>query len=98
MWAGAREFLIYPLAQRNLTEALLRAAARLGEIHGTRRAGKLVVLVGAKGGAGVTTISTNLALALRHETAMDVVLLDLRTGRHQLLGSVADRLVREPRL
>jgi pilus assembly protein CpaE len=77
MWAGAREFLKFPIIARSLTEALLRAASRLAETTGTRRAGKLVVFVGAKGGTGVTTISTNLALALRQESGAEVVLLDL---------------------
>jgi pilus assembly protein CpaE len=77
MWAGAREFLRFPITPHTLTEALLRAVARLAESTGTRRSGKLLVFVGAKGGAGVTTIATNLALALRQETGAEVVLLDL---------------------
>ncbi len=77
MWAGAREFLKYPLQPRALTEALLRAVARLAETAGVKRSGKVLVFVGAKGGTGVTTIATNVALALRHEGAGEVALLDL---------------------
>ncbi len=77
MWAGAREFLKFPLAPRPLKEALLRAAARLAESAGTGRAGKLLVFVGAKGGAGVTTIATNFALALRQESEAETALIDL---------------------
>ena len=77
MRSGAREFLRFPLTPRSLTEAFLRASARLAETNGTKRAGKVLAFVGAKGGAGVTTIAANVALALRQETGADVVLLDL---------------------
>ena len=60
MWAGAREFLKFPLPPKTLTEALLRAATRRAESNGVSRAGKLLVFVGAKGGAGVTTIADQL--------------------------------------
>jgi pilus assembly protein CpaE len=77
MWAGAREYLRFPLPPKTLTEALLRAAARRAEGNGTGRAGKLLVFVGAKGGTGVTTIATNFALALRQESEVETALLDL---------------------
>ena len=77
MWAGAREFLKFPLPPKTLTEALLRAAARRAEGNGTSSAGKLLVFVGAKGGTGVTTIATNFALALRQESEVETALLDL---------------------
>lgn len=77
MWAGAREFLRLPLEPRGVTEALVRAAARLAESTGIRRAGKLLVFLGAKGGTGVTTIATNFALALRSESGSETALLDL---------------------
>jgi pilus assembly protein CpaE len=77
MWAGAREFLTLPLTERAVTEAFLRAATRLNGREGARGTGKVLVFVGAKGGAGVTTIATNFALALRKEATVETALLDL---------------------
>ena len=77
MWAGAREFLKMPLPSRAIAEALLRAATRRAESTGLKTAGKLLVFVGAKGGAGVTTIAANFALALRREAVAETALLDL---------------------
>ena len=77
MWAGAREFIKVPIAARSLTEALVRAGARLAEREGVRRAGKLLVFLGAKGGAGVTTVAANFALSLHTESGSETALLDL---------------------
>ena len=77
MWAGGREFLKFPLVSRNVTEALLRAAARLAESTGSRKTGRLLAFVGAKGGVGVTTIAANFALALHNESGEATALLDL---------------------
>lgn len=77
MWAGAREFLLLPLSPRALTAAFLRATARFKDREGALPTGKILVFVGAKGGAGVTTIAANFALALRKEAEAPTALLDL---------------------
>ena len=77
MWAGAREFLTVPLTSRSVTEALARAVTRRLESSGGKSAGRLLVFVGAKGGAGVTTIAANFALALRREATVETALMDL---------------------
>ena len=62
MQAGAREFLLDPVLPETLLEAFQRASARRpdpGKIPG-----KTLTFVPSKGGAGVTTIATNFALAL----------------------------------
>lgn len=85
--AGARDVLAKPL-HRDQLRAALRAAAlrererprrqageqRAAEAPGTRAAG-LVVLLGAKGGVGNTTIAANLAVAMQ-QIAGDVALVD----------------------
>jgi pilus assembly protein CpaE len=78
MWAGAREYLNLPLSQRALAEALTRAAARLLENNASGKSGgKVLLFMGAKGGAGVTTIAANFLVALRKQTSDEAVLLDL---------------------
>ena len=68
MRAGAREFLAEPLAPGTVGIALIRAAARLQEGKRQKRVtGKMFVFTGAKGGAGVTTVASNFALALARE-------------------------------
>ena len=93
MRAGAREFLAGSFSPGVLQDALLRAAARRVEQSTKRAVGKLLVFWGVKGGAGVTTLATNFALALRAETASEVALLDL----HPHLGDVAVLLGMTPR-
>jgi pilus assembly protein CpaE len=78
MRAGAREFLNEPLSSAAIAEALARAAVRREEVKGLKKAkGKMLVFVGAKGGAGVTTLATNFAVALAGESKQGVALVDL---------------------
>lgn len=86
MRAGAREFLPIPVSIESMTEALLRVSARRIEVpakEATRRSmmqesrGKLLVFMSAKGGAGVTTIASGLAISLAQEFGERVLLIDL---------------------
>ena len=78
MRAGAREFLTDPVLPASVGEALVRASARRDEVRRRSKAtGKLLVFVGAKGGAGVTTIASNFAVALATESGEKVALIDL---------------------
>jgi pilus assembly protein CpaE len=85
MRAGAREFLTEPIGVATITEAFVRASTRRQTVLPDRTAGKLLVFQGAKGGAGVTTLAINFAVALTKECAGDVVLVDM----HPQLGEVA---------
>jgi pilus assembly protein CpaE len=85
MRAGAREFLAEPLMPATAEEAFMRASARKQTVSLNRKAGKLMVFQGAKGGVGVTTLATNFAVAIAKEDAGGVVLVDL----HPQLGEVA---------
>jgi Flp pilus assembly CpaE family ATPase len=79
MRAGAREYLLLPFDQSTLGKALDRA--RIGMHSKTRPSretqGDLLVFLGAKGGAGVTTIACNLAIALAQEPSHSTLLIDL---------------------
>lgn len=78
MRAGAREFLTEPFAQTKMAEALVRASARRTANRATRKAdGKLFVFWGAKGGSGVTTVSSTFALWLARESEKKTLLIDL---------------------
>ncbi|HEY6990624.1 MAG TPA: AAA family ATPase [Bryobacteraceae bacterium] len=77
MRAGAREFLAEPLAAMRVAESLVRAAARRDESRRHKKAlGKLLVFVGSKGGAGVTTIASNVALAIARDSGRKASLID----------------------
>jgi pilus assembly protein CpaE len=78
MRAGAREFLSDPLSPAVLAEALIRASARRVETDRRKKvSGKMLVFLGSKGGAGVTTLASNFAVALHQESGREVALIDL---------------------
>jgi Flp pilus assembly CpaE family ATPase len=77
MRAGAREFLTLPFAPNTMAEAMVRAAARRPANRPKKAGGKLLVFFGAKGGAGVTTLACNFAVALAQDTSQSTVLIDL---------------------
>jgi pilus assembly protein CpaE len=94
MRAGAREYLAEPISQDTLAEALIRAAARRQEPDREKKlGGEMMVFMAAKGGAGVTTIASNVALALTKESDKKVVLVDLNLQ----LGDVSLALGMKPR-
>lgn len=78
MRAGAREFLTLPFDQSAMAEALVRAAARRQTVRVPKKTnGRLLVFLGAKGGAGVTTLACNFAVALAQESGQSTLLIDL---------------------
>jgi pilus assembly protein CpaE len=89
MRAGAREFLAYPLDAAEVDGALARVSLRqAAPRQPVRKANKLLVFLGAKGGCGVTTMASNFALALADESGSSTLLIDLG----QPLGDVAINL------
>ncbi len=80
--AGADELLFLPLDPGDATRALLKISEsrRREEVH--VGGGMIVSLVSLIGGTGVTSLSANLALALRYtfDKRVAVVDLDLQTG------------------
>jgi pilus assembly protein CpaE len=82
MRAGAREFLTLPLEMGLVAESLVRASARKPVVRVTtvrqkKVNGKLLAFMGSKGGAGVTTIATNFAVALAKHPTQKTLLIDL---------------------
>jgi Flp pilus assembly CpaE family ATPase len=78
MRAGAREFLNLPVDREQIVAAMVRAAAKRQPAQQEKRTvGKLMAFMGTKGGAGVTTLATNFAIALAEHTAAKTLFLDL---------------------
>ena len=79
MRAGVREYLLLPLEQGAVAEALTRIELLLQEKPAPREAatGSLLVFVGSKGGAGVTTVACNIAIAMAQTAEQRILLIDL---------------------
>jgi pilus assembly protein CpaE len=78
MRAGAREFLTPPFERSNVAEALVRASSRRSVTRLPKKTGgRLLVFLGAKGGAGVTTLACNFAVSLAQESGQSTLLIDL---------------------
>ncbi len=78
MRAGAREFLTLPLNPATIADALARISIRGSSTHPARRtARKLFVVLGTKGGCGVTTLTSNFAVAMAQESQQSTLLIDL---------------------
>ena len=110
MRAGCAEYLLKPVQHERVLEALSRVDAKQKKKARTGTRGKVITLVGAKGGTGVTSLALHLALELSHDGKRKCLLLDqhpalgdaslyLGTARHQYsfyeLASNADHLDEE---
>ena len=81
---GAADMAIFPQSKEQLRFAMSKAIARrpgLGSADGERREGRLVCVLGPKGGTGKTLTSSNLAVALALAGQKVLVIdLDLQFG------------------
>lgn len=78
MRAGAREFLRLPLEPDAMADALAQVTARRKAVQSTKTVdGELFVFLSAKGGAGVTTLASNFAVALAEISEKNTLLIDL---------------------
>lgn len=85
MRAGVREFLTEPYTANAVAEALVRASVRKPAVRQAaplaappaKANGRYLVFLGAKGGAGTTTLACNFAVALTQESEKNVLLIDL---------------------
>ena len=81
---GAADMAMFPQTKEQLRFVMTKAIARrpgIGGAHGERREGRLICVLGPKGGTGKTLTSTNLAtaLALAGEKVL-IIDLDLQFG------------------
>jgi pilus assembly protein CpaE len=94
MRAGCAEYLVKPVEHERVLDGLTRAEAKQKEQARSKVRGKVITLVGAKGGTGVTSLAVHLALELADEGRNKCLLVDqhpalgdaslyLGTGRHK---------------
>jgi pilus assembly protein CpaE len=104
MRSGVTEFVSEPINPADLREAVERT---VGYQLPPAPVGRILALVGAKGGVGTTTLAVNLATALAANKSRPVLIVDLHVTAHGdaalLLGveprfSVADALENTSRL
>lgn len=88
MRSGASECVAEPINREELNAALARVTA-----HRPSRRGDVVVVVGAKGGVGATTVAVNVATMLNKLHPASTLLMDL----HLTYGDAAVFLGAEPR-
>jgi Flp pilus assembly CpaE family ATPase len=81
MRAGAREYILLPLEEGIVAEALTRVSnsprSKTSRAEKPKALGSLHVFLGAKGGAGVTGATCNLAIALARLSETKPLLIDL---------------------
>jgi len=77
MQAGAREFLVQPIAAEKLSPALERYIAEKGRNQEPKKTGAIYCVTAAKGGTGATSVAINLATAVAKEPKNTVALIDL---------------------
>lgn len=78
MRSGASEFLEKPVNDVDLDEALARMRRRAGPSEWAEEPeGRVLGFFSPKGGAGVTTVATNLAVQLRRRTGKRILLVDM---------------------
>jgi pilus assembly protein CpaE len=64
MRSGCSEYLVKPVGKERLVEAFSKIDLRKRERQGAQQKGKVISLLGAKGGTGVTSIAVHLATFL----------------------------------
>ncbi len=78
MRAGAFEYLAKPLEPGAVTQAVTRVRQRLGDDEtAERQGGRTFGVISAKGGIGVTTLATNLAVQVARLANDKVALIDM---------------------
>ena len=77
--AGAVEFLRRPVQRADLAAALEKLHRLRRGSQPPRRAGRITSVFSTKGGLGVTTLATNLAVCLAERSSDGTVLIDLDT-------------------
>ena len=80
--AGVSEYVVKPITPQLLAKALSPQPTPVEGIPVSRKLGKMVAFVGARGGVGTTTLAINLAwyLADRQKRRVLLLDLDLQTG------------------
>lgn len=74
---GIEQYLLQPFTGEALQEALRSPDSKKAAAEEPKQAGTLIALMGARGGVGTTTVTTNLAYMLAKEYGQKTALLDM---------------------
>ena len=85
MRSGCSEYLVKPLAKERLAQAFTKVATRKQERERGKQRGKIITMLGAKGGAGVTTVAVHISTFLAKLRGGRILLID----QHPDLGDIA---------
>ena len=85
MRAGAYEFFTWPVNEATFHEMLRRVDGRRQSTGSQRSTATTLTFLGAKGGAGTTTVAVNCAVELARHSKRPTVIVDLKPG----LGEVS---------
>jgi pilus assembly protein CpaE len=85
MRSGCSEYLVKPLLKERIVQAFTKAATRKQERERGKQRGKIITMLGAKGGAGVTTIAVHISTFLAKLRGGHILLID----QHPDLGDTA---------
>jgi len=83
MRSGANEFFAWPPPENTFYEAVQRASTKVAATVGTP-ASRTIVFIGAKGGAGTTTVAVNCAVEVARLSKSPTVILDLKGGTGEI--------------
>jgi len=90
--AGVTDYLVKPLDRAAFEQAVGEAIDSAQTATGGDKAGKVITVIGARGGVGATSVAVNVAWTLAHERKQRVAILDLDLQ----FGAVALALDVEP--
>ena len=82
--AGAVDFIARPVKQDELQEALKKIARSRPDVAAQQRMGRVTSVFSTKGGAGVTTVATNLAVCWAKRSPGRTLLVDLDTRQSDI--------------
>jgi pilus assembly protein CpaE len=85
MRAGCVEYFVKPVQHERVLDAVARVQAKQKEKGHSKVRGKVITLIGAKGGTGVTSLALHLALELGQDGKRKCLLVD----QHPCLGDAS---------
>ena len=83
MREGANEFFAWPPPETTFHDAVRRAAGRM-VASSAATTSKTIVFIGAKGGAGTTTVAVNCGVEIARLSKRSTVIMDLKGGTGEI--------------